>query len=65
MATLRGGTGQIRGISFSRDGQLLAGASYYHPTIVWDLVGLSRSLREMGLGDLTESQLETTTPRQD
>ena len=58
-----GGTGQIRGICFSRDGQLLAGAAYSAPTIVWDLALLRRSLLEMGLGDLMTSQVETITPR--
>jgi WD40 repeat protein/tRNA A-37 threonylcarbamoyl transferase component Bud32 len=49
VVTLRGGTGQIRGLSFSRDGQLLAGSAYVNPPIVWDLAGLRRSLAEMGL----------------
>ena len=49
LATLRGGTAQIRSVSFSRDGSLLAGSAYMAPTVVWDLVGLRKALREMGL----------------
>ncbi len=47
--TLRGGTGQIRGLCFSRDGELLAGACYYAPTIVWDLAQVRTTLQEMNL----------------
>ncbi len=65
VATLRSGVGQIRGISFSRDGYLLAGAAYYAPTIVWDLAILRRSLLDMGLGDLHASLAGTETPRQE
>ena len=39
VVTLRGGTGQLRTVGFSRDGQLLAGAAYTAPTIVWDWSG--------------------------
>jgi hypothetical protein len=42
VVTLRGGTGQIRSISFSHDGQLLAGAAYGGPH-------LRRSLQPMDL----------------
>jgi WD40 repeat protein len=49
LTTLRGGTGQIRNVSFSRDGGLLAGSAYVAPTIVWDLVGVCKTLREMSL----------------
>jgi hypothetical protein len=37
-------TPQIRSISFSREGRLLAGAAYHGPTVVWDLVTLPRTL---------------------
>jgi WD40 repeat protein len=47
IVTLRGGTGQIRSISFSRDGSLLAGAAYASNTIVWDLPLLRQTLREL------------------
>jgi WD40 repeat protein len=46
---LRGGAGQIRCLRFSASGELLAATGYQHPTIVWDLPGLRRSLGEMGL----------------
>ena len=46
---LRSGNAEVRGLSFSRDGELLAGAAYYGHTIVWDLARLRRSLGEMGL----------------
>jgi WD40 repeat protein len=49
VVTLRGGTGQIRSISFSRDGSLLAGAAYVSATIVWDLPRLRQSLRELNV----------------
>jgi sigma-B regulation protein RsbU (phosphoserine phosphatase) len=49
VVTLRGGTGQIHGLSFSHDGRLLAGAAYFAPTIVWDLAALRRSLAVMDL----------------
>jgi hypothetical protein len=49
VVTLRGGTGQVRGLSFSADGQLLAGAAYTAPTIVWDLTAVRCTLGEMGL----------------
>jgi WD40 repeat protein len=49
ITTLRSGTGQIRGIAFSRDGELLAGAAYVAPTIVWDLNLLRRTLADMNL----------------
>ena len=49
VATLRGGTGQIRGISFSRDGRLLAGAAFLEPAIVWDLAPVRDSLRKLNL----------------
>ena len=49
ITTLRGGTGQIRNIAFSRDGALLAGAAYVTPTIVWDLNLLRHTLAEMNL----------------
>jgi WD40 repeat protein len=47
---LRGGTGQIRSIHFSGDGELLATWGYQAPTVVWDLPRLRRSLGELGLG---------------
>jgi WD40 repeat protein/tRNA A-37 threonylcarbamoyl transferase component Bud32 len=49
VVTLRGGTGQIRGISFSRDGCLLAGAAYFASTIVWDLPRLRQTLAELNV----------------
>jgi WD40 repeat protein len=49
VVTLRGGTGQIRGISFSRDGCLLAGAAYGESTIVWHLPRLRQTLRELNV----------------
>jgi WD40 repeat protein len=49
LATFRAGTGQIRGLSFSPDGELLAAAGYTAPTIVWDLAAVRRTLREMHL----------------
>jgi WD40 repeat protein len=49
VVTLRSGTGQVRTLSFSRDGELLAGAAYLKPTVVWDLARLRHSLREMNL----------------
>ena len=48
-ATLQAGTGQIRCISYSSDGRLLAGAAYVAPTVVWDLATLHQSLAKMGL----------------
>jgi WD40 repeat protein len=48
-ATLRSNTKQIRRLSFSHDGRLLAGAAYAGPILVWDLERLRRSLREMDL----------------
>ncbi len=49
VATLRAGTGQLRGISFSHDGQFVAGAAYTNATVVWDLAHLRRTLAEMNL----------------
>jgi WD40 repeat protein len=49
IVTLRGGTGQIRCISFSRDGSLLAGAAYTERTIVWDLPRLRQTLGELNV----------------
>jgi WD40 repeat protein len=49
IATLRAETGQIRGLSFSHDGQLLAGAAYGSNTVVWDLRRLRRALADMHL----------------
>jgi WD40 repeat protein len=49
ITSLRAGTGQIRGISFSRDGHLLAGAAYGSPTIVWDLRHVRRTLAGLNL----------------
>jgi eukaryotic-like serine/threonine-protein kinase len=49
IVTIRGGTGQIRGISFSRDGELLSTAAYASHTIVWNLRRLRGALREMNL----------------
>jgi WD40 repeat protein len=49
IVTLRGGTGQIRCISFSRDGSLLAGAAYVANTIVWDLPRLRQTLGELNV----------------
>jgi WD40 repeat protein len=46
--TLRGGGGEIRSLSFSPDGALLAGGAY-GPSIVWDLANLRHTLAEMGL----------------
>jgi WD40 repeat protein len=47
--TLRADTKQIRSLSFSSDSQLLAGAAYAGPTVVWDLELLRRNLRELNL----------------
>src|SRR5262249_59501652 len=46
---LRGGAVQVRCLSFSRDGELLAVAAYAADTLVWDLPRLRRRLAEMGL----------------
>ena len=46
---LRGGTGQIRSLSFSGDGELLSTWAYNAPTTVWDLRRLRHSLSSMGL----------------
>jgi WD40 repeat protein len=46
---LKAGTGQIRGVRFSGDGELLATYAYGAPTVVWNLPRLRRSLRELGL----------------
>jgi WD40 repeat protein len=46
---LKAGTGQIRGVRFSDDGELLATWAYMAPTVVWDLPRLRRSLGELGL----------------
>jgi hypothetical protein len=47
---LRGGAVEVRGLSFSRDGEMLAVAAFTADTVVWDLPRLRRSLAEMGLG---------------
>ena len=49
VTTLRSGTGQIRSVVFSHDSQLLAGAAYVTPTIVWDLNLLRFTLAGMNL----------------
>jgi WD40 repeat protein len=49
LTTLRSGSGQIRSVSFSQDGSLLAGSAYVAATVVWDLAGVHKTLREMGL----------------
>ena len=49
LTTLRAGTGQVRGLSFSADGDLLAATGYTLPTVVWDLAAVRRTLREMSL----------------
>jgi WD40 repeat protein len=56
IAALQSDVGQIRSVSFSRDGALLAGAGMYAPAasmgssvIVWDLEEVRGTLREMGL----------------
>ncbi|MBA4189786.1 MAG: hypothetical protein C0467_17515 [Planctomycetaceae bacterium] len=49
VVTLRAGKGQIRGVSFNSNSERLAAASYYAPTIVWNLDILRRSLRGMNL----------------
>jgi WD40 repeat protein/serine/threonine protein kinase len=49
VVTLRGDTGQIRGLSFSRDDNLLAGAAYVSQGVVWNLSALRRTLRRMDL----------------
>ena len=45
LVELKGGTGQIRGLSFSQDGRFIAGAAYVAKTIVWDLDAVHLSLR--------------------
>jgi len=49
IATLRGGTGEIRSLSFSGDGELLAGGAYVDRAIVWDLPKLRHRLRDLGI----------------
>jgi WD40 repeat protein len=46
---LRAGTGQIRGIRFSDDGELMATYAYSGSIAVWDLPRLRKSLAEIGL----------------
>ena len=40
---------RLRSLSFSRDGTLLAVSSFQSGGMVWDLAGLDRSFRELGL----------------
>ena len=47
--SLRGGTGQIRSLALSHDGELLAAAAYVTPTIVWDLKAVRSRLAEIDL----------------
>ena len=47
VVTLRGGTRQVRSVSFSRDGSLLAGDGFVVSTMVWDLPRLRQTLREL------------------
>jgi hypothetical protein len=49
LATLRGPDGQVRSLSFSADGELLAAASYMRPAVVWNLPAIRKTLAEMGL----------------
>jgi WD40 repeat protein len=49
LTTLRGGSGQLRQVSFSADGALLAGSAYLAPTVVWDLAGVRETLRAIDL----------------
>jgi eukaryotic-like serine/threonine-protein kinase len=50
VVTLKAGVGQLRSLSFSYDGALLAGGTYGRPTtIVWDLPALRSKLKEMNL----------------
>jgi WD40 repeat protein len=46
---LRGAVVQVRGLSFSRDGELLAVAAFTADTLVWNLPRLRHRLAEMGL----------------
>ena len=46
---LRSGNGQIRGLRFSHDGELLATWAYVSPSTIWNLPQLRRSLGELGL----------------
>lgn len=49
LVTLRGAEGQVRSLSFSADGELLAAATYYKATIVWRLPLVRQALSELGL----------------
>ena len=49
LTRLRCGTRQLRAVTFSDDGSLLAVGSYGYKGIVWDLPEVRRSLGEMGL----------------
>jgi WD40 repeat protein len=49
VVTLKAGTGEIRSLGFSDDGELLAGGAYANRGIVWNLPFVRRSLRELGL----------------
>jgi WD40 repeat protein len=52
LANLRAGRGEVRSLSFSHDGQLLAAGIHLDYGRVWDLRWLRRRLTELGLPDL-------------
>lgn len=49
LVTLRSGKGQVRGLAFSQDGQLLSASAFTARMVTWDLGLLWRTLREMDL----------------
>jgi WD40 repeat protein len=49
LVRLKAETGQIRGLTFSRDQRYLAAAAYNAPTVVWDFRHLKETLSQMRL----------------
>jgi WD40 repeat protein len=49
LAALRGPQGQVRSLSFSADGKLLAAGAYTKPAIIWNLPAIRSALGGLGL----------------